>query len=247
MELPESLLNVLLENRITSISVSLDGTEQTHNWLRNNKTSYRKAINSLELIGRSELEIKEAVTCVNPRNMGELEQIAGTLIEKRISRWRLLRIFPSGRAINNRDILLTFSQTRQLLDWIAEKRSYYRKKGLKISYGCEGYMPVGLDRKVRDLPFFCRAGVNYASILSDGTITGCSNNNSRFHVGNIIRDDLASLWNKDFSIFRERGWARTGFCKNCPEFNNCGGSSIHLWNESDAGPAFCYLKDASIF
>ena len=234
-------LEKLIQNALSSVTGSIDGMKRAHDKLRNREGSFEKAVNALSLVGSSNLRFKDAVTCVYPENIGELDEIGDLLAGKGITSWRLFRIFPLGRVRQNRELLLSYPDTMRTLEWIKNNRDQYKNRGLSVSYSCEGWMPYGLDRKVRDLPFFCRAGINIASILCDGTITGCSNNQPRFYEGNILKDNFLSLWQNGFGKFRDRNWAKTGTCAECGHFKDCRGSSIHLWEDGSDSPAFCYL------
>ena len=234
-------LNKLINSGIYSITLSLDGLKETHNWLRNSSNAYKKTLIALEGIGASNIIFKDVVTCVSPKNLHQLHDIANLLIENNIENWRIFRIFPSGRAKNNPSLNLTFEQTQIMLNFIAENKKKYLKKGLNINLSCEGWITMDKDIKVRDNPFFCRAGVNIASILSDGTITGCTNNSEAFYVGNILQDNFANTWENKFDIFRTRKWIEKTDCVNCKYVKQCNGGSIHLWdNIDDKSPKFCY-------
>ncbi|MEN8121252.1 MAG: radical SAM protein [Bacteroidota bacterium] len=241
--LNESQLTKLIDSGIYSITLSLDGLEETHNWLRNSKNAFKKTCTALSLIGNSNITFKDVVTCVSPKNLHELDKIAEFLIKNNIQEWRLFRIFPSGRAKNNKELNLTFEQTQELLQFIIKNKKVYLAKGLNINLSCEGWVPMQTDLKVRDNPFFCRAGINIASILSDGTITGCTNNHEGFHVGNILKDNFSQVWENSFDIFRKREWLSETTCKSCKHFKQCNGSSIHLWEMGDSKPKFCYAVD----
>lgn len=243
MSLTEEKFNALIDAGLYSITLSLDGLEKSHNKLRNSKLSFERVLNAIEYVGKSDLKFKDAVTCVYPDNLHELDEIANILINKGIMSWRLFRIFPSGRAFNNPLTQLTFAQTRKMLDWIKENKKGYLKKGLSINMSCEGWLPFDLDKQVRDEPFFCRAGVNIASVLADGNITGCSNNDESFYVGNILKDDFSYVWENKFSDFRERKWIENTICNSCEHIKSCEGGSIHLWNLGEKNPKFCYVKE----
>jgi len=180
---------------------------------------------------------------VYPDNLHELDKIAELLIEKGMQSWRLFRIFPSGRADNNENVLLSFEQTQEMINWIAKNKNSLQKKGLTLNLSCEGWLPYSIDKTVRDAPFFCRAGINMASILSDGTITGCSNNHPEFYEGNILKDNFESLWEFGFQKFRKRSWLSDTVCAECKHVSFCQGGSIHLWNPKNDRPNFCYVKD----
>jgi len=235
--------NELTAAGLYSITASLDGLEEAHNKLRNNPNSYKKVLGALDMIGKSNLKFKDVVTCVYPDNLDQLDAIAEILLEKGITSWRLFRIFPSGRAYNNPVTLLTHEQTWQKLNWIKENRNRFMEKGLRISMSCEGFIPFDLDKQVRDEPFFCRAGINIASILADGNITGCSNNDETFYVGNIMKDDFSYVWEHNFNKFRIKDWLCNTVCNDCDHLNSCNGSSIHFWNLGEKKPKFCYMKD----
>jgi radical SAM protein with 4Fe4S-binding SPASM domain len=240
--LTENKFKELLDAGLYSITLSLDGLEKAHNKLRNNPNSFKTVLNALEFIGRSNLKFKDVVTCVYPENLNELDQIAEILIDKGITSWRLFRIFPSGRAYNNPVTQLSYEQTWQKINWIKEHRKKYAKRGLHISMSCEGFIPFDIDRQVRDEPFFCRAGINIASVLADGNITGCSNNDESFYVGNILKDDFSYVWEHNFDIFRKKEWLCNTVCNNCEYLNSCMGSSVHLWQVGEQKPKFCYVK-----
>lgn len=233
----------LINSGIFSITVSLDGLKNSHNWLRNNSNAFDKTLEALQLTGFSNIKYRDVVTCVTNRNLKELNDIANLLIENRITDWRLFRIFPSGRAGLNHDLKLSFEETKYLLDWIKTNRPGYKKKNLNINLSCEGWVPFNEDKKLRDFPFFCRSGINIASILSDGTITGCSNNSKGFHVGNILTDNFKQTWEHKFDNFRKKEWLNRTVCSNCMHIRECRGGSIHLWEMGDVKPKFCYVND----
>lgn len=241
MLLTRDILERLGQHGLVSMTVSLDGMTAGHEKLRNRTGSWKKAVEAAAILGKSGLEFRDAVTCVYPGNIGELDDVAETLAGAGLNHWRLFRIFPLGRAKNNPELTLGPGDTRKMLEWIAVKKPELKKRGLNLNYSCEGYMPFSLDRAVRDAPFFCRAGVNIASILTDGNITGCSNNPSRFYQGNVLKDDFQYVWEKRFGVFRNRDWVKTGKCGACRDFGKCGGSSIHLWDNGSTAPEFCYL------
>ncbi len=239
--LDDATFKTLESNNIGSITISLDGTEKSHNWLRGKADSYQKAMRAIQLVAKSDLPQKDVVTCVNPQNLYELDAIAGLLIENKMPSWRLFRIFPSGRAKGNKSLLLSIAETRILIDWLAAKKTGLRKSGLDVNFSCEGFVPFSIDIKIRNQPFFCRSGVNIASILCDGTITGCSNNSGMFFEGNILRDDFASVWTTKFKQFRDRSWVLQSSCGTCKNLTDCQGGSLHLWRNNMTRPDFCYM------
>jgi radical SAM protein with 4Fe4S-binding SPASM domain len=235
-------LPALVDAGLSSITVSLDGDEETHGWLRSNPRAYTRALQAIDLIAASAVPWKDVVTCVFPGNLTRLDAVAATLLERGIHRWRLFRILPRGRARNRPELVLSAAQSGQLLQWIAQRRPTLRRAGLTVDFSCEEWLPYPLDRKVRTEPFFCRAGVNIASILCTGDVTGCPNNAPAFSVGNVLTRDFASLWAEGFGLYRDRAWMRQEECGECRNFKHCRGGSIHAWEDLRSRSTPCSLR-----
>ena len=232
----ETMHNKLISAGMGSITVSLDGLEENHNWLRNSSHSFERAVKALELIVTSPRLNYDVVTCVHQKNIDELPVLKEFLISKNIKKWRIFTIAPIGRAAENPDILLTNEQTKHLMEFIAESRK--NDPRIDLYFSCESY--VGdYERKVRDSYFFCRAGINIGSVLIDGSISACPNIDRSFVQGNIYNDDFMDIWENRFEVMRNRNWCKTGVCKNCKDFKYCNGGAIHLWNDKQEGIMTC--------
>ncbi len=238
MLLTKQKLHSLLNSGLRSITVSLDGLENSHNWLRGNKNSFKNATNAIKLLPPIEDIKYDVVTCVNRKNFNELTQIKNLLINMGISHWRLFTIFPIGRAKENTDLQLSPSEFKALFDFIKQTR---KEKDIDVSYGCEGYLG-NYENEVRDGFFFCRAGINIASILADGSISACPNLRSNFIQGNIYKNNFADLWQNEYKLFRDRSWTKTGECANCKSYDFCQGNGLHLRDEKTGELLFCHLK-----
>jgi len=230
--------NELLAAGMGSITVSLDGLEATHNWLRANDKSFERAVKALDLITSSRLTY-DVVTCVNQKNIGELETLKDFLIAKNVKAWRLFTISPIGRAANNDALRLTPDQLKHLMDFIVRCRADSR---INVTFSCEAYLG-NYELKARDAYFFCRAGIQIASVLTDGSISACPNINHHFIQGNIYRDNFLDVWNNRFSVMRDRRWTKTGICKKCDAYKNCDGGAMHLWNEKKDQVMACIYRD----
>ncbi len=238
--LDKDQIKKLEDNNIYSLTISLDGMEINHNWLRKKKDSYSKTLRALHYLSKSNIPIKDVVTCVNPLNLNELGNISEVLLKNGISSWRLFRIFPAGRAKDNQELQMSYIETKEMISWIKDNKKNLHKRGLDVSLSCEGWLPFRIDKDVRNQPFFCRAGINIASILSDGTVTGCSNNDSNFYEGNVLNDNFLYLWKNAFRNFRNRDWVSKTSCGKCEKLKSCEGGSIHLWRDKIQSPEFCY-------
>jgi radical SAM enzyme (rSAM/lipoprotein system) len=219
-----------------ALTISLDGLEDSHNWLRNSKNSFKKVDNAIGLAASSSRLNFDVVTCVNKRNISELPQIRDYLFQKGVKAWRLFTIIPIGRAKDNPDLFLTSNQFKKLMDFISDSR---KESKIAVQFSCEGYVGE-YETKVRDGFFFCRAGINIGSILIDGSISACPNINRSFAQGNIYQDNFYEVWQNKFGLFRDRTWTKTGQCADCAEYKVCQGNGLHNWHGDLKNPLVCH-------
>jgi radical SAM enzyme (rSAM/lipoprotein system) len=214
----------LLAAGMGSVTVSLDGLEETHNWLRQHPESFRRALRALRLIASAPQLTYDVVTCVHQRNLAELPALKEVLIANGIRHWRLFTIAPIGRAARDHELQLTRTQVESLFLFIANTR---REGKIDLKFSCEAYTGK-YEESVRDSYFFCRAGINIGSVLINGDISACPNINRSFVQGNIYHDDLMEVWNNRFQIMRDREWMRRGPCAHCSDYRQCLGGAMHL-------------------
>lgn len=231
-------LETLMSAGMRSITISLDGLEESHNWLRGNKNSFRNAFDAIKLLAQTENLRYDVVSCVNQKNFGELEQLYKLLLSAGVSEWRIFTIFPIGRAKSEPMLQLEPKQFKQLFDFIKAIRDEGK---IKLNYGCEGFLG-DYENEVRDGFFFCRAGINIASVLVDGSISACPNLRENFIQGNIYEDNFREVWENKYAAYRDRSWTKTGVCSDCEFFKNCQGNGMHLRDEKNGELLFCHLK-----
>jgi len=227
---------------ITSMTVSLDGLEASHDWLRGRKGSFERAVAGIHRVVRAGLPFFDVVTCVNPRNLEELPEMLPLLRSLGVRAWRLFSIFPKGRARENAALRLDASGLRRLFDWIRKTREELAGSDFKLEFCCEGFLPAELDGQVREEPYFCRAGISIGSVLCDGAISACPNSSRSLVQGNIRTDDFAEVWENRFQPFRDRAWMRKGDCVSCSQWGRCLGNSLHLWDEERGQTGLCHYR-----
>ena len=233
-------LESLVNSGMRAITISLDGFSDTHNWLRGNSYSFAQAKEAIKLISRVPDLIFDVVTCVNKRNFLELDELRDMLISEGVNNWRIFSISPIGRGNLHPDLKLSPIQLNSLMHFIKQTRLDDK---IKLNYGCQGFLG-NFEGEVRDNLFFCKAGVNVASVLADGSISACPNINRSFAQGNIYSDSFKEVWQNKFQIYRNRKWMKTGACIKCKFFRYCEGNGFHLRDENGE-LLFCHLKDLS--
>jgi radical SAM enzyme (rSAM/lipoprotein system) len=229
--LDEKRLESLLASGMHSITVSLDGFEEHHNWIRRHPQSFEKAEAAIKLLARQKDLLWDVVTCVNPRSYPHLREFRDYLVSLGVPAWRLFSIFPMGRAAHDPELQLSDEQFRGILDFIEGERSKVKGERLiNVSYACEGFLGP-YEQRVRDHFFYCRSGVEVASIRCDGAISGCTSVRSHMDQGNIYKDDFWDIWQNKFQIMRDRSWAKKDQCKDCKVWRYCEGSGLHLYDD----------------
>ena len=221
-----------------SATVSLDGLQESHDWMRGRAHSFEHASRAIRLLAGEKGFVFDVVTCVNQRNYDEPPRIREALIGWGVRAWRLFTVFPMGRAAGDPELQLPNDRFRGLLDFIKATRKEGR---IHASYGCEGFLG-NYEGEVRDHFYTCEAGITAASILSDGSISACASIRSDYRQGNIYRGDtLMDVWEHGFIPYRDREWMRTGECARCRYFRYCLGGGMHL-RDAEGRLLFCHLK-----
>jgi radical SAM enzyme (rSAM/lipoprotein system) len=238
MLLNEQKLKALMQSGLRAVTVSLDGLADSHNWLRGNARSFNLAVSAIKLLPQTPGLKYDVVTCVNRKNIHELESVKDLLIKEGISAWRIFTIFPIGRAAENPDLQLNAAEFKGLFDFIKETR---RDNKIHVNYGCEGFLG-NYEGEVRDNFFTCRAGISIASVLADGSISACPSLRDNFIQGNIYKDNFARVWQERYRVFRDKSWTKTGICAECSFYKYCEGNGMHLRNEKTGELLFCHLK-----
>lgn len=86
-------LDSLLAAGMHSITISLDGFEEAHNWLRGNRRSFEGAVNAIAMLAEEKEIVWDVVTCVNQKNFKDLMLFKDFLIELGVKNWRIFTIF----------------------------------------------------------------------------------------------------------------------------------------------------------
>ncbi|MBQ5874960.1 MAG: radical SAM protein, partial [Alistipes sp.] len=161
MAMTEKRFHSLLAAGMHTATVSLDGIGEEHNNMRGHARSFDNAVEAIRLMGAQPDFVFDVVTCVNRRNIKQLDQIKELLISLGVKQWRLFTIFPVGRAASDEMLQLTKEEYRQLLDYIKQNRQ--QEERISLSYACEGFLG-NYEGEVRKTFYTCNAGINVASV-----------------------------------------------------------------------------------
>lgn len=238
--LNEQNIENLKRTNIDTISISIDGLEETHDDFRGVKGSYKKIIENIKKLKEANfLNCLMVTTVVNKENMHELEDLYKILENLGIDLWRLLDMDPIGRANDNKDLLLSKKEIQYMLDFIKQKR---KEKGhMYVKYGCSGFLGLDYEKEVKHQYSCCLTGINIGSILYNGDIFVCPNvpRNEKTIQGNVRNNRFKDIWDNKFEIYRNK---ETRKCQDCKNWDICLGGAFHTWNLEENKPNRCIYK-----
>lgn len=230
-----------------SITISLDGLEETHEWLRNNRGCFQQTITAVGHIHKAQIPV-QITTVIHKKNFDELDALYRLMCELDIYSWRIVNLEPIGRALQNQELLLDRAEILQLLDFIREKR-YSIKTPMDVCFGCSHYLSFEYEREVRDNFFICGAGIYVGSILVNGDIYSCLDIERREELvqGNIAVDRFSNVWENKFREFRINRAESSEECRYCKERDFCQADSMHTWDFEQNKPMFCIMREENIY
>lgn len=220
----DSRIDSLLGAGLRAATISLDGLEEDHVWMRGVPDAFVRASHAIERLAAEPSIGFDVVTCANKRNLKHLDELKEYLISIGLKQWRIFTVFPMGRAASDAELCLSTEEYRSLMDFIIRTKKEGR---IGLNYGCEGFLGP-YEGRVRDHLFSCQAGISVAGVRVDGSITACTSIRSDFDQGNIYQDDFVDVWENRFQVMRDRSWAKTGECADCKFWKWCHGNGLHL-------------------
>ncbi|MCR5503001.1 MAG: radical SAM protein [Lachnospiraceae bacterium] len=221
-----------------TISVSLDGLKEDHDWFRQCPGSYDRAVrgigNLLSTGGFSHIQI---TTVVYHRNIGTLPRMYEEFRKLGVRSWRVINIEPIGRAKDDPELLLNKEELRTLIGFIRDRRF---SSGMEVIYGCSHYLGDEYEREVRKWYFLCNAGVYTASVDAAGNLLACLDipRIPELIQGNIRNDRIRDVWENRYEVFRT-DYRKKGKCADCPHYPHCAGDSFHTWDFEKNEPGLC--------
>lgn len=236
--LTDELYDRLRSAGLRSLTISLDGLEDAHTWLRRHPDCFRMADRAIDRVVKDGDRIAyDVMTCVHQLNYDQLPALRDHLIQKGVTHWRMATIFPVGRGAQDERLRLSKEQFRGLMEFIKNTREEGR---IHASYGCEGFLGQ-YEGEVRDWMFRCAAGVTVGSVLVDGSISACTSIRHNYRQGNIYEDDFMEVWEHRFSQHRDHQWMKRDECAHCRHWRYCEGNGLHL-RDGEGRLLFCHMK-----
>ena len=238
----DNIIGKMKQNGMSTIAISLDGLEKSHDEFRGIKGSYLKIIENVKKLKQANfLNYLQITTVVNKLNIKELEELYKVMQELDIDSWRVVNMDPIGRAEDNKDLALDKEDYKYLMNFIKEKR---KESKFDVTYGCSHFLGLDFEKETRKNMFFCVAGYTTASILYNGDIYVCPDVERKKELvqGNVRVDDFVEVWENKFKWFRDLDKLKCEECQNCKDWKYCRGDSLHTWDFNNNRPKLCINK-----
>lgn len=221
-----------------TIAVSIDGLEKYHDDFRRTPGGYKAAMNGLQsLVNFGKFKDVMVTTVVTHQNIDQLDAMWDIFKNIDFDTWRVINMEPMGRANDYPDMLLTKEDYVRLFEFIRQKRIANEN----VTYGCSHYLGQEYAGELRDWFFMCIAGIQVASIASNGDILACLDIERRPELvqGNIHSGRFGDIWKNKFELFRQNIGHNCKECLECSEYKYCGGDSVHSWDFDNNKPILC--------
>ncbi|MBS1794342.1 MAG: radical SAM protein [Acidobacteria bacterium] len=216
---------------IAQCSVSIDGLEQTHDYLRGRENSWKAAFQSIENLENAGI-VTTCNTQLNRLSMPELSGVYESIRAAGVKAWQLQMTVPMGNAADNWKILLQPYELLELFPQLAKLAVRAREDGIWLIPGNNvGYFGP-FERTLRGggaRTFWtgCKAGLNCLGIEADGAVKGCPSLPTDSYTGGNIREKslreiVETSAELNINIENSTGhlW---GFCKTCEFAEICRG------------------------
>ena len=228
----------LKETGMKTVSISVDGLEETHDEFRRTKGGFKRTIEGVKNLLEQDFNSVQVTTVVTKKNISQLDSLFDLMCELDVDSWRVINIEPIGRALKLDGYTLDTEDYKRMFDFIKEKRN----SDFPVLYGCSHFLGLDYEREVRNWYFLCNAGIYTASIMSNGDIGACLDIERRPETiqGNILSDDFTNVWYNRFDIFRTSLAEKNEKCRRCDSKSFCEGGSYHSWNYDDNCQMVCF-------
>jgi radical SAM protein with 4Fe4S-binding SPASM domain len=214
---------------LTSASVSIDGSEATHDRLRGVRGSYRAAFEALDNLVGAGVRISTN-TQINRLSMPDLPELLEEIARRGIHSWQIQLTVPMGRAADEPDVLLQPYDLLELYPMLATLKKRCDELSVRLwpgnNIGYFGpYETLFRGTMPRGHLASCGAGRSTLGIEADGSIKGCPSLPTEAWTGGNIRDSsLKDIWEraKPLRYTRDRTvedlW---GYCRTCYYADEC--------------------------
>ena len=219
----------MAEVGISTVSVSIDGLEATHDHLRAVRGSHAAARGAVAALREAGVPVSVNTQICAP-NLREIEPLLETLVPLGIHSWQVQLTVAMGRAADDPALLLQPWQMIEAMPMVARLQRGCDAAGIVLwpgtNIGYFGPYEALLRRENRDQhTTACTAGRDTLGIEANGDIKGCPSLPTAPYVGGNVRDHgLRDIWERAAALRFTRARPVTelwGYCGTCYYAEHC--------------------------
>jgi radical SAM protein with 4Fe4S-binding SPASM domain len=236
--------SIMKDVGISGVGFSLDGMEETHDFIRNRSGSFLHVVKGIQALVEREIPVT-VITTVHDLNVRQLSSLSGLLRSLRVEKWQVQPLFPLGRSRTESMLKLSEDNYLDLGRFVRD----FTRSGSDIpeieTADSYGYFS---DCDICPIPWKgCPAGLVSCGITSDGHIKGCLSMPDDFIEGDIRKSDLWSIWFRPGAFAMTRGFSSESLgenCRGCEKSAECQGGcttmSIGYTGKAHNDP-YCFI------
>ncbi|MCZ4280309.1 heme d1 biosynthesis radical SAM protein NirJ [Kiloniella laminariae] len=269
---PEDV-EVLAEQKVDYIGISLDGLKERHDYVRREEGSFDKALRGIRLCRDAGLPVGARFTLTKD-NAEDLPGLLDLVKEENIDKFYLSHLNYAGRGIGNRRDDVMLETTRKAVELVFESCAEDIRNGIKRDYvsgnnDADGVFlkmwlekhhlaDIGQERMDKVIAMLERWGGN-----STGVKVANIDNMGDVHpdsmwwghtIGSVKKRPFSEIWNDPqdpvMDGLRQKPRPVTGRCGECKFIAICGGNTrtraLQACDDPWASDPGCYLSDAEI-
>lgn len=243
----DNVLKQIVDHKIDWVGFSIDGLEETHDFIRK-EGSFKRVLNAIQKLNDKKV-YTTINTTVHKKNIEELPFLYKILCDSKVSGWQMQLAVPEGNLQESTEnIMLDPEQIDTIIDFA---HSIYKNSPIDIYLGdCVGhYNAKEIEiRSQKSLPRYgistyingCGAGKITFGIKANGDITGCISLSKKCYVeDNIYNHSLWDIWHDENSFAWNRKATKDslrGFCAECQYASYCKGGCPSLKFDKNFNP-----------
>ncbi len=217
----DEIVQQLLDTGVSSVSISVDGTPEVHDELRDQAGSFEEALGAVRRLKAAGFPVG-VVTQINRLNLLTLPGLYRHLLDAGVDGWQLQLSEALGRFKEHDQLtvlpedlpgieafLLTVIDDGKLWAYAADNIGYMSRSEPVIRAG---------EKDSQAYWCGCHAGERIIGISSDGSVRACLSLPEEFNEANVRERTLQDIWRDEelFDITRTpSGKTLTGYCADC--------------------------------
>lgn len=243
----------MVEAGIAQVSVSVDGLEATHDFLRGREGSWQACFRTLEHFQQAGMPAA-CNTQLNRLSIPELPELYRRLRDAGMQAWQWSMTVPMGNAADHPEILLQPYELLTAFPIMAEVKVQMDADGVFLHPGNNvGYYGPYHRLLHESLWTGCHAGLTGLGLEADGTVKGCpSLPTTAYSGGNLREKSLAEIvshspeLNFNAAASTDHLW---GFCRTCEHADLCRGGctwTSHVFFGKPGNNPYCHHRAVTL-